>query len=111
MRRSFVPCVLHENAQSEPLKFEESRMPLLRPDPTFYLSPRLAMQAAPEKLAFVAGLNPPGSKSNDALLVVDVDPTSPNYGQHVGQVTLPNSGDELHHFGWNACSSALCPYS
>ncbi len=22
---------------------------------------------------------------------------------------MPNSGDELHHFGWNACSSMLCP--
>jgi selenium-binding protein 1 len=22
---------------------------------------------------------------------------------------MPNLGDELHHFGWNACSSALCP--
>jgi selenium-binding protein 1 len=22
---------------------------------------------------------------------------------------MPNIGDELHHFGWNACSSALCP--
>src|SRR2546425_13217509 len=20
-------------------------------------------------------------------------------------------GDELHHFGWNACSTALCPYA
>ena len=24
---------------------------------------------------------------------------------------LPNVGDEVHHFGWNACSSALCPYA
>jgi methanethiol oxidase len=24
---------------------------------------------------------------------------------------MPNVGDELHHFGWNACSSALCPYA
>ncbi len=24
---------------------------------------------------------------------------------------MPNAGDELHHFGWNACSSALCPYA
>ena len=23
---------------------------------------------------------------------------------------MPNVGDELHHFGWNACSSALCPW-
>ena len=51
-------------------------MPLLKPDPTFYPSPRLAMQAPPEKHAFVAALNPPGSKLNDALLVVDVDPKS-----------------------------------
>jgi methanethiol oxidase len=36
---------------------------------------------------------------------------SPTYGQLVGRVDMPNAGDELHHFGWNACSSALCPYA
>src|SRR5262252_2154621 len=86
-------------------------MPLLKPDPTFYPSPKLAMQAPPEKHAFVAALNPPGSKLNDALLVVDVDPESSTYGQRVGEVKMPKFGDELHHFGWNACSSALCPYA
>src|SRR5438876_1071111 len=86
-------------------------MPLLKPDPTFYPSPRLAMQAPPEKHAFVAALNPPGGKLNDALLVVDVDPDSRTYGRQVGDVTMPEFGDELHHFGWNACSSALCPYA
>src|SRR5436309_11123176 len=86
-------------------------MPLLKPDPTFYPSARLAMQAPQEKLAFVAALNPPGSELNDALLVVDVDSASRTCGQRVGQVTVPKFGDELHHFGWNACSSALCPYS
>src|SRR5438045_9253726 len=86
-------------------------MPLLRPAPTFYPSPRLAMQAPPEKQAFVAALNPPGSKLNDALLVVDVNPESATYGQRVGEVKMPKFGDELHHFGWNACSSALCPYA
>ena len=29
----------------------------------------------------------------------------------VGQLDMPNPGDELHHFGWNACSSCLCPYA
>ena len=24
---------------------------------------------------------------------------------------MPHAGDELHHFGWNACSSCLCPYA
>ncbi len=86
-------------------------MALLRPDPTFYPSPRLAMQAPPETLAYVAALNPPGATLNDAILVVDVDPASASYGKRVGQTVLPRAGDELHHFGWNACSSALCPYA
>jgi methanethiol oxidase len=86
-------------------------MPLLRPDPTFYPSPRLAMQAPPERLAYVAALNPTGGTLNDAMLVIDVEPASANYGKRVGQTVLPNAGDELHHFGWNACSSALCPYA
>jgi len=78
-------------------------MPLLKPDPTFYLSPKLASQAPPEKLGFVAALNPPGGKNHDAILVVDVDPESTQFGQEVGRCTLPEMGDELHHFGWNAC--------
>jgi hypothetical protein len=32
-------------------------MSLLRPDPTFYPSPRMAMHASPEKLAYVALIN------------------------------------------------------
>ena len=32
-----------------------------------------------------------------------------SYSQIVGTVSMPNAGDELHHFGWNACSSCLCP--
>ena len=24
---------------------------------------------------------------------------------------MPNDGDELHHFGWNACSASLCPWA
>ena len=51
-------------------------MPLLKPDPTFYPSPRLAAQGPPEKLGYVAALNPPGSKHNDAMIVVDFDPAS-----------------------------------
>src|SRR5690349_10782401 len=83
----------------------------LLPDPTFYPSPKMAMQAAPEKLAFVSLLNPSQNGSSDALALVDVDPQSPKYGQIAGEMTMPFAGDELHHFGWNACSSCLCPYS
>jgi selenium-binding protein 1 len=69
------------------------------------------MQAPPEKLAFVAMINAGNGGRTDALGVVDVDPTSPAYGNLVGQVDMPNAGDELHHFGWNACSACLCPYA
>jgi len=86
-------------------------MPFFTPDPTFYPSARLAMQAPPERLAFLATLNPTLQGRPDALCVVDVDPGSPKYSQVVGRVEMPNAGDELHHFGWNACSSALCPYA
>ncbi len=38
--------------------------------------------------------------------MVDVDRESPGYGEIVHRTEMPNIGDELHHFGWNACSSA-----
>jgi selenium-binding protein 1 len=69
------------------------------------------MAAPPEKLAYVAMLNANGHKRPDALGVVDVDPASTGYGRLVGQLDMPNTGDELHHFGWNACSASLCPYA
>jgi methanethiol oxidase len=86
-------------------------MALWRPDPTFYPSPRLAMQAAPETLAYAVTLESNGHGRPDALCVLDVDPGSRTYSQVVGRLDMPNRGDELHHFGWNACSSALCPYA
>jgi methanethiol oxidase len=86
-------------------------MVLWKPDPTFYPSPKLAMQAPPERLAYVATVSPLGDGRPDAMAVVDVDPRSPTYSQMVGQVDMPYPGDELHHFGWNACSAALCPYA
>jgi selenium-binding protein 1 len=69
------------------------------------------MQAPPEQLAYVATLNTgaDGAARPDALCVLDVDPASSTYAQVVGRLDMPNVGDELHHFGWNACSSALCP--
>ena len=86
-------------------------MARLTPDPTFYPSPRSAMAAPREELAYVVTLNTGsnGSAAPDALCTLDVDPASPSYGQMLGRTQMPNVGDELHHFGWNACSSALCP--
>jgi selenium-binding protein 1 len=83
-------------------------MASLRPDPSFYPSPRLAEKAKPETIAYVAAFDPTRKKP-DAIAVVDVDPKSKSYSKIVGTTPMPNAGDELHHFGWNACSSCLCP--
>lgn len=80
------------------------------PDPTFYPSPGLAAKAPAETHAYVALIDATG-RHPDALGTVDLDPQSPAYGTAAGTLTLPHVGDELHHFGWNACSSALCPYA
>ena len=79
-----------------------------RPDPSFYPSPRMAMQAPAETLAYVVAFDP-SRQQPDALTVVDTDPASPTYARIVSSVAMPNTGDELHHFGWDACSSCLCP--
>src|SRR5512134_3452302 len=86
-------------------------MARLKPDATFYPSPKLATEAPPEDLAYVALLAPEGSPKADGLGVVDVAAGSQTFGRLVGRVNFPNAGNELHHFGWNACSSHLCPYA
>jgi selenium-binding protein 1 len=82
----------------------------LRPDPTFYPSPRIAMEAPAEPLAYTVLLSPDRSRP-DALAVVDVDKQSDNFGKAIYRLDMPYRGDEFHHFGWNACSSALSPFS
>src|SRR5438552_1871914 len=80
----------------------------MRPDPTFHASPKLAMEAPPESFAYTLLLSPDFSKP-DALAVIDVKPGSSSFGRVVHTVTMPNKGDECHHYGWNPCSSALSP--
>jgi len=78
------------------------------PDPSFYPSPRLAAKAPPEQHAYVVEFEPDRTQP-DRLAVVDVDPGSPTCGQVIGRADMPTVGDQLHHFGWSACSSCLCP--
>jgi methanethiol oxidase len=86
-------------------------MARLRPDPSFYPSPKLAMEAPPEGLAYVALLASGENGQRDAIGVVDTDPESRAFGQLTGLTEFPEGGNELHHFGWNACSSHLCPWA
>lgn len=71
-----------------------------------YASPQEAAKALREKDMFVTALRVgiDGGK-NDYLATVDVDPASPTYSKVVSRLAMPHAGDELHHFGWNACSS------
>ena len=62
---------------------------LFKADPTFYPSPKLAMQGPRERLAYGAALNANGGKKPDALVVVDVNPQSKTYGQIVNRVDMP----------------------
>src|SRR6201995_2679755 len=72
-----------------------------------YASPQVAREQPPEKVIYVASLyEGTGIDKPDFVAVVDVDPASADYGKIVHRTDMPNVGDELHHFGWNACSSA-----
>jgi len=67
-----------------------------RAAPSFYGSPQEAQQAPPEELHEGTGVDAP-----DFLAVVDAE-----RGEILHETPMPNVGDELHHFGWNRCSSA-----
>src|SRR4029450_4348075 len=88
----------------------EEQMLQLLPDQTFYPSPTMAMTAPPETLAYVALLNPDPSAS-DAMAAPALTAASTQHGTQIPRLDMPGTGDELHHFGWNACSSCLCPHS
>ena len=81
--------------------------PVACPDCTnTYASPAEAMKSPRENLAYVTATNVGiSSERPDYLAVVDLDPASKSYSQVVHRLAMPHAGDELHHFGWNACSS------
>src|SRR5258708_39251352 len=71
-----------------------------------YATPAEAMKAEPEKVLYSIALYAgTGIEEPDYLATIDVDPASPTYSQVIYRTPMPNIGDELHHFGWNACSS------
>ncbi len=71
-----------------------------------YASPSAAIKAEREKLLYTVGIyHGTEIEAPDYLATVDVDPQSNTYSQVIHRLEMPNQGDELHHFGWNACSS------
>jgi methanethiol oxidase len=69
---------------------------------SFYASPQEALQAPPEEFLYLACLHEGTDvDAPDFIAVVDAE-----RGEIVHETPMPNVGDELHHFGWNRCSSA-----
>ena len=71
-----------------------------------YASPDEAIKAPKENIVYTVciytGTN---IDKPDYLATIDVDRNSKNYGKVIHRTELGSSGDELHHMGWNACSS------
>jgi len=103
-RRDFLTTA----AVATPLALTAGRQANAAPaneDRTF-ATPADAMKSPPEDLAYVvctyAGTD---VKKPDYLATIDLDPQSKTYSQVVHRLAMPHAGDELHHYGWNACAS------
>ncbi|XP_011311051.1 selenium-binding protein 1-A [Fopius arisanus] len=72
-----------------------------------YRSPLAAMrEGSREKIIYVVCPHTDSTKP-DVLATVDVDPDSSTYCQIIHKLRMPYVGDELHHSGWNVCSSCF----
>jgi selenium-binding protein 1 len=73
---------------------------------TGYSSPLDAYNNGPkEKLLYVTAIST--KEEPDALITIDVDPESDTNGKAIHTLRMPYVGDELHHSGWNICSSCF----
>ncbi|KFV76582.1 Selenium-binding protein 1-A, partial [Dryobates pubescens] len=67
-----------------------------------------ALQGPREEIVYVPCIyRNTGKDKPDYLATVDVDPKSPSYCQVIHRLPMPNLRDELHHSGWNSCSSCF----
>ena len=71
-----------------------------------YASPQDAIKAPREKIIYTICIyTGTDIKKPDYLATIDVDENSSTYGKVIHRTELGAWGDELHHMGWNACSS------
>lgn len=75
-----------------------------------YKSPSEAMLGPREKIIYTVLVHASSKGSStspqpDCLATVDVDPESATFSKVIHLLQMKHTGDELHHFGWNACSS------
>ena len=73
-----------------------------------YASPADAIRAPREKILYtIAIYTGTGIQKPDYLCTIDANPDSPTYSEVIHRLEMPGIGDELHHMGWNACSSCF----
>ncbi|KAI3997766.1 hypothetical protein MKX01_007653 [Papaver californicum] len=71
-----------------------------------YATPIQAMSGPKESLLYVTCVySGTGIEKPDYLATIDVNPSSPSYSKVIHRMPVPHVGDELHHSGWNSCSS------
>ncbi|KAH0511172.1 Selenium-binding protein 1 [Microtus ochrogaster] len=73
-----------------------------------YPTPGEAMKGPREEIVYLPCIyRNTGIEAPDYLATVDVDPKSPHYSQVIHRLPMPYLKDELHHSGWNTCSSCF----
>ncbi|XP_037739004.1 methanethiol oxidase isoform X5 [Chelonia mydas] len=73
-----------------------------------YETPLDAMKGPREEIVYLPCIyRNTGIEKPDYVATVDVDPKSPHYCQVIHRLPMPNLRDELHHSGWNTCSSSF----
>ncbi|KAG7296202.1 hypothetical protein JYU34_021305 [Plutella xylostella] len=70
-----------------------------------YASPMDAFTSGPRELLLYTVCVQPDQSKQDYMATVDVDPESPTYAQVIHRTYTGRPGQELHHSGWNVCSS------
>jgi len=70
-----------------------------------YPSPLEAMEKGPREKVLWCPCIMTDTNQPDYLATVDADPDSPTYSQVIHRLMMPHLNDELHHTGWNTCSS------
>ena len=70
-----------------------------------FASPADAIKAEREKILYTVLVYSGKEAKPDALATIDADENSPTFSTMIHTLEMPFVGDELHHVGWNACSS------
>jgi len=63
------------------------------------------MKGPREEILYIPCINPNYKENSKPDYLVTVDVHKDKGGKVIHRLPMPNVGDELHHFGWNACSN------